>query len=504
MRFLFICLTLACAHTLLAQEYVRSQQPVCILETAWTGDPKVKIEAPKVFPGIHQRTLQPGFEFTYLTGPDPLDPTRTCGPWPADAMAAIEYAAGIWGDLLTISVPIKIDACWTNFNSAVTLASAGPTGSVSNGASLFPVALANNIENNDFNGTLSEIEISINSGANWYFGTDGNPSGANDLVTTALHEIAHGLGFQCSARPDTVIFPPTFAVFADPPYISDNQYQDATGGGLLDIPDSSAALLQAIQGLTGGLYVTPIDSLNGNTGNPVPMYTPNPWTGGQSLSHYSEDSTSTLNELMSAITPTGSAIHNPGRSLHFLQNIGWLVNLLPVDLISFTAHQHAEAVTLRWTTASEIDIAEYIVQRSNDLQRWQEIDQVPAATGAQQRNIYHAEDHKPLPDINYYRLKISHTDASYEYSNVVEVRLDKATQKLMVHPNPVAESLTLEHTLGEGNAELLLIAMDGRPVLKTTLEHGVSTVDVAHIASGKYVLEVRVDNSVGRLHLIKL
>ena len=33
--------------------------------------------------------------------------------------------------------------------------------------------------------------------ASWYFGLDGNPTGADpDFVTTVLHELAHGLGFS--------------------------------------------------------------------------------------------------------------------------------------------------------------------------------------------------------------------------------------------------------------------------------------------------------------------
>ena len=42
----------------------------------------------------------------------------------------------------------------------------------------------------------ADIICSINSSADWYFGTNGNtPNSKYDLVTVALHEITHGLGF---------------------------------------------------------------------------------------------------------------------------------------------------------------------------------------------------------------------------------------------------------------------------------------------------------------------
>ena len=41
-----------------------------------------------------------------------------------------------------------------------------------------------------------DITLSVNSSINWYLGTDGNtPVTKYDLITVAIHEICHGLGF---------------------------------------------------------------------------------------------------------------------------------------------------------------------------------------------------------------------------------------------------------------------------------------------------------------------
>lgn len=38
----------------------------------------------------------------------------SCLTWPAEAVAAFEYAVGIWETLISTTVPIEINACWTN------------------------------------------------------------------------------------------------------------------------------------------------------------------------------------------------------------------------------------------------------------------------------------------------------------------------------------------------------------------------------------------------------
>jgi hypothetical protein len=42
-----------------------------------------------------------------------------CYTWPSNAQNAFNYAAGIWESLIDSSVPIEIDACWTDLPSGV-------------------------------------------------------------------------------------------------------------------------------------------------------------------------------------------------------------------------------------------------------------------------------------------------------------------------------------------------------------------------------------------------
>lgn len=129
-------------------------------------------------------------------------------------MIALQHAANIWGATLLSGPTITIRAAWQPLTCTTTsgaLAQAGSAstvsgfpGSIQN--TLYGVALANALSNTDLNGPAQEINASFNLNigmpgclvsAHWYYGLDTNHgSGGINLVSVALHEFAHGLGFQ--------------------------------------------------------------------------------------------------------------------------------------------------------------------------------------------------------------------------------------------------------------------------------------------------------------------
>ena len=109
-----------------------------------------------------------------------------------------------------IAVLARFDALTCSSNSG-TLGSAGATSSVANAPGMpadtaYPIALAEAISNDNFNGSNAEISTTFNSlvdsdsdclgGGGFYYGLDNNaPSGTTALFSVVLHELGHGLGF---------------------------------------------------------------------------------------------------------------------------------------------------------------------------------------------------------------------------------------------------------------------------------------------------------------------
>ena len=122
--------------------------------------------------------------------------------FPEEAKQAFYYAVSIWEGLISSPVPIHIEARWESLTGN-TLAKGNPSIFYNNfnGAPIrnvyYPVALAEKLSGRDINSGAPDIICRFNNKYNWYFGTDGNtPSTHYDLVSSALHEITHGLGFS--------------------------------------------------------------------------------------------------------------------------------------------------------------------------------------------------------------------------------------------------------------------------------------------------------------------
>ncbi len=163
-------------------------------------------------------TNAPGVGFNDPTPAVPVggNPGTTVGQ---QRLNAFQYAADIWGSILSSPVPIYIQSSFTPLACTATAATLGSAGALQvfgdfPNAELadtwYHVALANKLAGADLapgpNGTSADdIVARFNSnlgqptclaGIGWYYGLDTNHGTNIDLVTVLLHEFGHGLGFS--------------------------------------------------------------------------------------------------------------------------------------------------------------------------------------------------------------------------------------------------------------------------------------------------------------------
>ncbi|MEZ4757418.1 MAG: Ig domain-containing protein [Flavobacteriales bacterium] len=99
--------------------------------------------------------------------------------------------------------------------------------------------------------------------------------------------------------------------------------------------------------------------------------------------------------------------------------VGDCNSALPVTLIDLQAHRGPDHVMLLWTTASEMDNREFVVERSSDGTTYDEIGRVEGAGTSYSPRDYGFKDDTPLPSIAYYRLRQIDHDGSWTWSDVV-------------------------------------------------------------------------------------
>lgn len=276
------------------------------------------------------------------------------------AQDAFQFAVDIWASLINSSVPILINANYTNLGGGV-LGSAGATDYYRNfsGAPLsntfYPAALASSLNGSDLTVGFVDITCNFNNSTNWYFGTDGNcPSGQFDFVTVVLHELCHGLGFIGSA---SVSGGTGFIGFSGSPVIYDRFVENGGGAAITSFPNNSTALGGQLTGnnlFWGGTF-----GVDANLGSRPRLYAPSNWNGGSSYSHLNEGTfpTGQVNSLMTPFLSQAEVIHNPGPIvLGMFEDMGWGLDNTDCAILNVSAGAQTPCDPATGTYSQEITV----------------------------------------------------------------------------------------------------------------------------------------------------
>jgi hypothetical protein len=222
-----------------------------------SADPQAKVVLVNInAPGV-------GLNDPTVVAPVPGNPMTTLG---AQRMFALQHAANIWASQLRSKPPIRIQVAFAARNcnaTAAVLASAGALWVDLNfkhapvADTWYHGALVNKLVKSDIAPESDEIQAIFNinlgapgcfTGSPFYYGTDGNEGTGVDLVATALHEFAHGLGFSQFASVTSG------ALFLGAPDIYNRHLLDTTLGTTWDTMTNAQRVASAVN--TGNVVWT--------------------------------------------------------------------------------------------------------------------------------------------------------------------------------------------------------------------------------------------------------
>lgn len=170
---------------------------------------------------------------------------------------------------------------------------------------------------------------------------------------------------------------------------------------------------------------------------------------------------------------------------------------LPCKFVSVGATKKEAATVVSFTVANELNIAEYIVERSANGKEFAAVGSVKDVKNNQQLNSYSFVDASAFSGTSYYRIKALGKDGKWEYSTVVAVGMRTANSELYVYPNPVENgNFNLQLTSVEkGNYEVKLFEASGKEVhsekLAVTSDYQTIQMNVpAMRSSGLYVVQL--------------
>lgn len=191
--------------------------------------------------------------------------------------------------------------------------------------------------------------------------------------------------------------------------------------------------------------------------------------------------------MVSGIRASGG----PGRFYIIVGN----VSSLPVSMLHFSARKTEGAhqqVSLRWSTAQEINNDKFRIERSGDGEKFETIGEISGHKLVSGISNYAMEDYDPQRK-NYYRLTQVDMDGTIHHLAVRVVNFDEKgdAEHLVLYPLPAKETLTIKHKNTINTIQV--VDLFGNEVYKASGNNKVETINIAHLSSGIYVLIVSDD-----------
>ena len=184
--------------------------------------------------------------------------------------------------------------------------------------------------------------------------------------------------------------------------------------------------------------------------------------------------------------------------------------IFPIELLSFNAWPEGEYVQIEWVTASEVNHDYFQVERSKDLVLAESIGIVQGKGGPQEVSAYELRDLEPFLGSSFYRLQSVDKNGEFEFSNWVEVYVERAeTMLVSLYPNPTRDQLNISIVqIPDGAYGWAVFDLMGRPMgieEKFEIAGGEfrGSLSLGELPSAIYVLRL-LDKASGKSHAFRI
>jgi hypothetical protein len=176
-------------------------------------------------------------------------------------------------------------------------------------------------------------------------------------------------------------------------------------------------------------------------------------------------------------------------------SVNTITSPLPVKLLAFTGQLVQNKITLKWTTVSEVNNKQFVIEAGDDGMVFTEIGVVNGKGNSSVPVSYSFDDSRPLTNgKHYYRLKQYDFDGNFVYSSVVLVQVnEEGIYSISLYPNPAQKRILVNFSQPlVNNLQLELIDIHGRRLLSKTLtvNSTLIPIDLPLLTAGMYLITI--------------
>lgn len=173
--------------------------------------------------------------------------------------------------------------------------------------------------------------------------------------------------------------------------------------------------------------------------------------------------------------------------------------VLPIQMISFSAERKTDINTLYWQTATETNNSYFTIERSDDTKNFYEIGMQQGAGNSNTVLNYSFVDEIKLSNTVYYRLKQTDYDGKYTYSTIISV--SEENQDFVVNNIYASNDNNLVLNLNSNantNTEIQVLNSLGQIVTNKSLEiykgNGIYNIPLPNLSKGIYFIKINSNN----------
>jgi hypothetical protein len=187
-----------------------------------------------------------------------------------------------------------------------------------------------------------------------------------------------------------------------------------------------------------------------------------------------------------------SVLFNGGASPTYINGNGTCapsIIILPIELVDFYATQDGVKNDLVWKVASENNVVQYIIEKSEDGVKFKEITRLNSIARGGESMIYTTEDNDPYNGVTYYRLNTLEDNGKINHLNIIDIDRTNQDWKSIIYQNDNYLYVEFKKSVPK-NSVISLFDLSGNLIAEETIKDNQTKLNIDGFSAGIYFAKI--------------